>query len=316
MKVTSYVLRRLLESIALILVITVFTFVLISSAPGGPSILLDPNMSPEDAARLREVYGLDRPVHEQYILWLWQVLQGNLGFSLGVGRSVSELISSALPATLLLSGAALLFAVLVAIPLGILAAVNRNSWIDQTVTVVSFFGLSLPVFWYGLMLIIFFSVVLDWLPAGGMYTPGQESFVDLIKHLLLPTLTLGTVNMAQLVRYTRSSMIGVLRQDYVRTARSKGIAETAVIYRHAFRTALVPVVTLLGLLIPRLVGGAAVTESVFSWPGMGRLAVSAAFNRDYPTIMGITLIISVIVIISNLIVDLLYARLDPRVSYG
>lgn len=313
---TLYVLRRLTESLALILIITIFTFILINSAPGGPSILLDPNMSPEDAQRLREVYGLNRPIHEQYVRWLAQILQGNLGFSLGVGRPVSELIGSALPATLLLSGAALLFSILVAIPLGIIAAVKRNTWIDQTITLISFFGLSLPVFWYGLMLIVFFSVMLPWLPAGGMRTPGDDSFVDLALHLLLPTLTLGTSNMAQLVRYTRSAMLGVLTQDYVRTARSKGVAEGAVIFRHAFRTALIPVVTLLGLLIPRLVGGAAVTESVFSWPGMGRLAVSAAFNQDYPTIMGITLIISVVVIITNLVVDLLYARLDPRVSYN
>ncbi|RUT31256.1 ABC transporter permease [Arsenicitalea aurantiaca] len=313
---TGYILRRLGESIALILVITIFTFALISSAPGGPSILLDPNMSPEDTARLRTLYGFDRPVYEQYLLWLWQVLQGNLGFSFGVGRPVSELIASALPATLLLSGAALLVAAIIAIPLGILAAVKRNSWIDQTLTTVSFFGLSLPVFWYGLMLIILFAVILRWLPAGGMFTPGQNSIGNLLLHLILPVVALSTSIMAELVRYTRSAMIGVLRQDYVRTARAKGVAEPVVITRHAFRTAMIPVVTLLGMLIPRLVGGAAVTESVFSWPGMGRLAVSAAFNQDYPTIMGITLVISVVVVVSNLIVDLLYAKLDPRVSYS
>jgi peptide/nickel transport system permease protein len=166
------------------------------------------------------------------------------------------------------------------------------------------------------MLIITFSVMLPWLPAGGMHTPGDRSFADLLAHLALPMITLATVNMAQLVRYTRSAMIGVLRQDYVRTARSKGVSALGVVSLHAFRTALIPVVTLLGLLIPRLVGGAAVTESVFSWPGMGRLAVAAAFNHDYPTIMGITLLISLIVVASNLAVDLLYARLDPRVSYS
>ena len=312
----AYITRRVLESIVLILVITVFTFVLIHSAPGGPSILLDPNMSPEDTARLREVYGLDQPVHIQYLRWLWQVLQGNFGFSLGVGRPVSSLVMTALPATLILSGTALLLALVVAIPVGILAAVYRNTWFDQVITMISFFGLSLPVFWYGLMLIIFFAVMLPWLPAGGMYTPGQESFMDLLAHLLLPMVTLATVNMAQLVRYTRSAMIGVLRQDYVRTARAKGVSQLGVVSLHAFRTALIPVVTLLGLLIPRLVGGAAVTESVFSWPGMGRLAVAAAFRQDYPTIMGITLLISLVVVISNLVVDLLYARLDPRVSYA
>ncbi|MBM9594766.1 ABC transporter permease [Roseitranquillus sediminis] len=311
-----YAIRRLLESLALLMLITLATFVLISSAPGGPSILIDPNMTPEDTERLRAIYGLDRPVWEQYLRWLGQVLQGNLGVSLGVGRPVGELIADALPATLLLSGASLLVAVAVAIPLGIVAAVRRNSWIDRVLTTVSFFGLSLPVFWYGLMLIILFAVLLRWLPAGGMFTPGQGSVIDVALHLILPVIALSTSLMAELVRYTRSAMIGVLRQDYVRTARAKGVAERAVIIRHAFRTALIPVVTLLGLLVPRLIGGAAVTETVFTWPGMGRLAVSAAYNQDYPTIMGITLVVSVTVIISNLIVDLLYAKLDPRVRYG
>ncbi len=310
-----YVLRRLAESVALILLITIFTFALISAAPGGPSILLDPNMTPEDTERLRALYGLDRPVYEQYLRWLWQTVQGNLGYSLGVGRPVSELIARALPATLILSGSALAVAILFAIPLGIIAAVRQNSWLDRMLTTVSFFGLSLPVFWFGLMLIIMFAVLLRWLPAGGMLTPGKGSLADLGLHLILPVIALSTGIVAELVRYTRSSMIGVLGQDYVRTARAKGVAEPVVITKHAFRTALIPVVTLLGMLIPRLVGGAAVTESVFSWPGMGRLAVSAAFNQDYPTIMGITLVISLVVIISNFIVDLVYAKLDPRVSY-
>lgn len=312
----TYVARRIVESVVLILVISVFTFVLIHSAPGGPSILLDPNMTPEDTARLRELYGLDRPVVVQYFSWLGQVVRGNFGFSLGLGRQVSELLAAALPPTLLLSGSALLLALVVAIPVGILAAVKRNTWIDQVVTLVSFFGLSLPVFWYGLMLIIFFAVSLPWLPAGGMVTPGDESWRDVLTHLLLPTITLATVNMAQLVRYTRSAMIGVLRQDYVRTAHAKGVPALRVIGLHGLRNALIPIVTLLGILIPRLVGGAAVTESVFSWPGMGRLAVSAAYRQDYPTIMGITLVISIVVIVSNLLVDLLYSRLDPRVTYG
>jgi peptide/nickel transport system permease protein len=314
--VLSYIVRRFAESIVLIFVITVFTFVLISSAPGGPSVLLDPNMDPSDTARLRAVYGFDDPTIVRYFKWLWQVMQGNLGYSLGVGREVSSLIASALPATLILSGAALALATLVAIPVGVIAAVRRNSWIDQVITTTSFFGLSLPIFWYGLMLIIAFSILLPWLPAGGMITPGDGSAPDILVHLILPAITLATVNMAQLVRYTRSAMITALRQDYVRTARSKGMREARVLNHHALRTALIPIVTLFGLLIPRLVGGAAVTESVFSWPGMGRLAVSAAFRQDYPTIMGITLLISLVVIVSNFVVDLLYARLDPRVSYS
>lgn len=312
---SRFVLRRILESLVLILLITVFTFFLIHSAPGGPSMLLDPSISPADMERMRAAYGLDQPVAVQYVRWLGRLLQGDLGFSLGLGRPVSELVLGALPATLLLSGAALLLAVVIAIPAGIIAAVKRDSLIDQLITGASFFGLSLPVFWYGLILIIVFAVTLNWLPAGGMTTPGAGSFSDLMRHLLLPAITLGTVNMAQLVRYTRSAMLSVLKQEYIRTAHAKGISNSAVTIRHAFRTALIPVVTLLGMLIPRLVGGAAITESVFSWPGLGRLAISAASRQDYPTIMGITLLISIIVIAMNLIVDLLYSRLDPRVSF-
>lgn len=312
---SRFVLRRVLESLVLVLLITIFTFFLIHSAPGGPSILLDPSMSPEDMARLSAAYGLDQPVLVQYFRWLGRLFQGDLGFSLGLGRPVAELVMGALPATLLLSGAALLLALVIAIPAGIIAAIRRDTLLDQIVTGASFFGLSLPVFWYGLILIVIFAVTLNWLPAGGMNTPGDNSFLDTLRHLILPAITLATVNMAQLVRYTRSAMLSVLKQDYIRTARAKGIRESRVINAHAFRTALVPVVTLLGMLIPRLVGGAAITESVFSWPGLGRLAISAASRQDYPTIMGITLLISIIVIVMNLIVDLLYSRLDPRVSY-
>ena len=313
---TTYAVRRGLESIVLVLLITVFTFALIQASPGGPSILLDPNMSPEEVARARALYGLDQPVHVQYLRWLGQLFNANLGYSIGAGRAVSDLISASLPPTLILAGASLILALLLAIPIGVISAIRRGTWVDQVATTISAFGLSIPVFWYGLMLISLFAVNLRWLPAGGMYTIGRESLGDLLLHLVLPVIALGTVNMAQLVRYTRSSMLSVLHQDYVRTARAKGLSERAVVYRHAFRSALIPIVTLLGVLIPRLVGGAAVTESVFSWPGMGRLAVSAAFRRDYPTIMGITLLISLIVIVSNLIVDLMYSRLDPRVRYS
>lgn len=308
--------KRIAESLVLILLITVFTFFLIHSAPGGPSVLLDPSMSPADMEKLRAAYGLDRPVPVQYFRWLGRVLQGDFGFSLGVGRPVSELIMGALPATLLLSGAALLLTMAVALPAGIIAALRKGSWLDQLITGTSFFGLSLPVFWYGLILIVVFAVNLSWLPAGGMNTPGGKGFGDTLLHLVLPAITLGTVNVAQLVRYTRSAMLSAINQDYVRTAKSKGMSAFRVATVHAFRNALIPVITLLGLMIPRLVGGAAITESVFSWPGLGRLAVSAASRHDYPTIMGITLFVSFIVIVTNLVVDLLYSRLDPRVGYN
>ncbi|RMF87541.1 MAG: ABC transporter permease [Nitrospinota bacterium] len=311
-----YLIRRFFQSCILMFIVTVVTFAMILSAPGGPSILLDPNASAEDLARMRRLLGLDDPIHVQYFKWIRNVAQGNLGVSYNIGRPVLDLIRDGLPATLVLAGSALLFAILFGISLGILSAVRRYSLLDHLITVISFFGLSVPVFWYGLMLIMFFAVRLRWLPAGGMFTIGSGfSLLDRLRHLLLPMLVLGTVNMAQIVRYTRSSMLTVLQQDYIKTARSKGIHEARVLYKHALKNACIPVVTIIGLLLPRLVGGAAVTETVFSWPGMGRLAVSAAFERDYPTIMGITLAVSAMVILSNLLTDILYVYLNPRIRY-
>jgi peptide/nickel transport system permease protein len=313
---SKYLVHRLLQSGVLLFVVTLLTFLMILVAPGGPSMLLDPNATAEDLARMRQLLGLDDPAPIQYWKWLRNVLQGNLGVSYSIGRSVFDLIREGLPATLVLAGSALCFAVVFGITLGVLSAVNRYSLFDHVITVISFFGLSVPVFWYGLMLIMFFSVRLHLLPAGGMFTIGEPfSLGDRLEHLCLPMLVLGTVNMAQIVRYTRSSMLTVLGQDYIKTARSKGIAEIKVLYKHALKNACIPVVTIIGLLLPRLVGGAAVTETVFSWPGMGRLAVTAAFERDYPTIMGLTLAVSAMVILSNLLTDMIYVYLNPRIQY-
>ncbi len=285
-------------------------------APGGPSILLDRNMSAEDMARMRTILGLDQPLHVQYARWLVQVARGNLGTSYQAGLPVTEIVGQMLPNTLALSAAALLLSLAVAIPAGIVSAARPYTTLDHTVTFLCFFGISIPVFWYGLMLIVLFSIALGWLPPGGMYTIGApRTALDLLRHLLLPAVVLGTANMALFARYTRSSTMAVMRQDYVRTARSKGLAERTVLYRHAFRNALITVVTVVALQLPRLVGGAAITETVFAWPGMGSLAVRAAFERDYPMIMGITLVISVVVAASNLLVDLVYVYLDPRIRY-
>lgn len=312
-----YVTRRLLETVFLLLLVSLFTFALITNAPGGPAILLDPNMSPEAAEHMKKLLGLDQPFHVQYWRWLMETLQGNLGTSYSVRMSVSEMISLQLPNTLILSAVALIVSVLLSIPLGILSATRRNSWIDVGTTFISFFGLSVPVFWYGLMLVIIFAVKLPWLPAGGMYSDtGNKELLDLAKHLVLPVTVLATANMAQLVRYTRSSMLSVLHEDYVRTAKAKGVTPTKVVYKHALRNALIPIVTVVGLLLPRLVGGAAITETVFAWPGMGQMAVRAAFDRDYPVIMGVTLIISMVVISANLLVDILYIYIDPRIRYS
>jgi peptide/nickel transport system permease protein len=311
-----YLSRRLFQTAALLLVVSVVVFALILQAPGGPSILLDRNLGADEIARMRALLGLDQPLYVQYARWLRQVLSGNLGVSYTAGLPVREIIGQMLPNTLVLSLAALLLSLGVAIPAGVATAARPYTTFDHAVTFLCFFGVSIPVFWYGLMLIVLFSIVLGWLPPGGMYTiGGPRDLADLGRHLVLPAAVLGTANMAIFARYTRSSTMAVLREDYVRTARSKGLRERAVLYRHAFRNALITIVTVVGLQLPRLVGGAAITETVFAWPGMGSLAVRAAFERDYPMIMGITLVISTVVAASTLVIDLVYVYVDPRIRY-
>ncbi|MDR7521575.1 MAG: ABC transporter permease [Armatimonadota bacterium] len=311
-----YLIRRLIQTAVLLLVVSVVVFALVLLAPGGPSILLDRSMGAEEMARMRSLLGLDQPLYVQYTRWLAQVLRGNMGVSYQAGLPVLEIIGQMLPNTLVLSAAALALALAVAIPAGVVTAARPYTAVDHAVTFFCFFGVSIPVFWYGLMLIVLFSVVLNWLPPGGMYTiGGPRTLADLGRHLVLPAVVLGTANMALFTRYTRSSVMAVLRQDYLRTARAKGLGQRSVLYKHALRNALITIVTVVALQLPRLVGGAAITETVFAWPGMGSLAVRAAFERDYPMIMGITLVISTVVAASNLLVDLVYVYLDPRIRY-
>jgi peptide/nickel transport system permease protein len=314
--VTTYLVRRLLQTAVLLLVVSLVVFALVTQAPGGPAILLDRNMGPAEIAEMRALLGLDQPVPVQYVRWLGQVVRGNLGVSYQAGVPVLEIIRQMLPNTLLLSAAALVLSLVVAVPAGLVSAVRPYSATDHAVTLVALFGVSVPTFWYGLMLIVLFSVTLGWLPPGGMQTIGVPTrWLDVARHLCLPAVVLGTANMALVARYTRSATMDVLRQDYVRTARAKGLSEPVVVYRHALRNALLTIVTVVGLQLPRLVGGAAITETVFAWPGMGSLAVRAAFERDYPMIMGITLVISAVVAASSLLVDLLYLWIDPRIRY-
>jgi peptide/nickel transport system permease protein len=314
--VTGYLVRRLLQTGVLLLVVSLVVFALVTQAPGGPAILLDRNMAPEDIARMRAVLGLDQPLPVQYARWLGQVLRGNLGVSYQAGVPVLEIIGQMLPNTLVLSAAALVLTLVVAVPAGVISAARPYSATDHGVTLLALFGISVPTFWFGLMLIVLFSVALGWFPPGGMRTIGAPaSLLDLARHLVLPAVVLGSANMALVARYTRSATLAVLREDYVRTARAKGVPERDVLYRHALRNALLTVVTVVGLQLPRLVGGAAITETVFAWPGMGSLAVRAAFERDYPMIMGITLVISAVVALSSLLVDMLYVYIDPRIQY-
>jgi peptide/nickel transport system permease protein len=274
-------------------------------------------MSAEDRATLTHNLGLDQPVYVQYARWLVGVAHLDLGRSFGTRQPVATVIFERLPATALLGLASLALALGVAVPAGILAARRQGSWLDRGLMFASLVGLSIPSFWLAIVLILVGAVTLRALPSGGMVTPGEPFSVgDLVKHLLLPTIVLALLTMAELAKYTRSSVLGVLRRDYVRTARGKGLPERTILLRHTLRNALVPVVTVIGLLLPRLVGGAVVTETVFSWPGIGRLSVMAAFQRDYPVVMGVTLMVSVVVVLSSLLVDVLYAYLDPRIRLG
>jgi peptide/nickel transport system permease protein len=313
----SYVLRRLAFAVLMLVGVSMILFAIMRVAPGGPeAVLVGGEFSAEAAAQIRQRLGLDRPLALQYMTWAGAALRGDLGRSFKTGDPVVTLIADRLPPTLQLTGGALLFAIVVAVPLGVLAAVRRGTLWDTLGSAVSLFGVSFPSFWLGIMLILLFSEALPWLPPSGLAEYGREADVlSRLRHAILPTLTLGLIQMAAVMRFTRSSLLEALRQDYVRTARAKGVTDGRVVWRHALRNALIPVVTVIGLSLPTLVGGAVLTETVFAWPGIGRLAVGAVFERDYPVIMGVNLVVAVVVVGANLLTDLAYTVIDPRISY-
>lgn len=312
-----YVIQRLLASFAVLLVVVTVTFAMVQLAPGGLSILMNPNLPPAEAERLARNLGLDRPVLVQYGQWIGNFLTGDLGQSLSYGgRSVLRMVSERLPATLLLGAAAALVTLLIGVPLGILAARRQDGPIDQIVSLLASIGLATPNFWLGILLIVLFSVQLGWLPSSGMRTIGGDSGpLDMLRHLAMPVIVLSTSSLAELVRYTRSSWLETIRLDYILVARSKGLSERAVDRRHVLKNALIPVITVFGVSLPRLVGGSAIVETLFSWPGLGQLAVDASLRRDTPLILGITVFVSVAVILANLLIDLIYPLLDPRIQY-
>jgi len=313
----TYVAKRIGFAVLMLVGVSIILFTIMRLAPGGPeAVLVGGEFSQEAAAQIRQRLGLDRPLVLQYASWAGAALRGDLGRSFKTGDAVTVLILDRLGPTLQLTGCALAFALVVAVPLGVLAAVRRGSIWDTFGSSVSLFGVSFPSFWLGIMLILLFSEVLGLLPASGLSEYGREGDVAArVRHLVLPTLTLGLIQMAAFMRFTRSSLLEVLRQDYVRTARAKGLSGTRVVWRHALRNALIPVITVVGLSLPALVGGAVLTETVFAWPGIGRLAVGAVFERDYPVIMGVNLMIAAVVITANLVTDLAYCVIDPRISY-
>jgi peptide/nickel transport system permease protein len=311
----GYIVRRLGHAAITLVIVTVVTFLLVSLAPGGFVIESAIGMSPEDLARIRTNLGLDLPVHVQYWRWATGLVRGDLGRSLVAGQPVLSLIGERLPNTIQLASVALVVAIVVGILLGLLCAVRVYSWYDNVASALTFVGIAMPSFWLGILLILLFSVQLKWLPSSGLASAGAEGdFGDRVKHMLMPALVLAASSTPQILRFTRSSLLEVLSQEYVQTARAKGMPEWVVLFRHALRNALIPVITLVGLQLPRLVGGAAITETVFGWPGIGRLAVDSAFRGDYPVILGITIVVSVVVLLSSLVVDLLYAVVNPRIT--
>jgi len=314
----QYIIRRLIQIIPIVIGITIVTFFLIKMCPGNPLkvMLFNPDIKPEERARLERLYGLDQPIHIQYFKWLIRLLQGDLGWSLYTSRPVTKHILERIGPTALLAGITLFLSFLIAIPFGILSATKQYSLLDYSSTVIIFFGMSLPIYFLGLVAIYIFAVKLGILPTSGMKTLGVPfSIWDRIKHLVLPLSVLTFYQIAPFVRYARSSMLEVIREDYVRTARSKGLSERDVLYKHALRNALIPIVTIFGLSIPFIFNGAYITETIFAWPGMGRLAVGAVFQRDYPILMGTTLVSAILVLLGNLIADILYAVVDPRIRY-
>jgi peptide/nickel transport system permease protein len=315
----SFFLRRLLSVIPVVLIITFTTFLLMQLLPGGPLAAYEnnPEISQEDIERLRHEMGLDRPIHIQYFSWLKNFVRGDWGYSFVTKRPVLTQILERLPNTLYLTGFSLIAALLIAIPAGIISATRQYSFFDHITTTLTYVGRSMPVYYSGLLLIIIFSIWLRWFPSGGMYTLGEEfSLIDSLKHLFLPMLSLSTLIAAKYVRFLRTSMLEVIHQDYIRTAAAKGLSERMIIYKHAFRNAAIPLVTVVAIDLPVLFAGALFTETVYSWPGMGRLFVDSAIRFDYSVVMGIVAAIAFLVVISNLIADIVYGILDPRITYN
>jgi len=314
----AYLVRRLGQAALLLVAVSMIGFAVLHLAPGGPmaQFSLGSNMSQEDLDRIARQLGLDRPLPVQYAEWFWRMLGGNWGVSYRDGQSVLHVIGSHLGATLELMLTATLLAVVIGCWIGILGAIRRYSVFDYLATIGAMIMLSIPTFWFGLVTIYIFSVELDWLPAGNRHTIGDGSLLDMLHHLIAPALVLALVETAIWSRFMRSSMLDVVNQDYIRTARAKGLPEWRVLSGHALRNALLPMITVAGLQLPTLLGGALVTETVFTWPGMGRLFLDSIEYRDYPVVMGILMFSASLVLIGNLLADTLYAVADPRIRLG
>lgn len=300
----QYFLQKLIDLVLTMLLVSSFVFVILRLTGDPVSIVLPPEATEEMVAQMRHTLGLDAPMHVQYARFLLNAIQGDMGNSLHYHQPAIDLIANALPATIQLAGAAMVLTVLIALPLGILAAVYHNSWLDRLVLVLTLFGQSIPFFWFGLILIIVFAVDLGWVPTSGYGTPGQ---------LVLPALTLAAYAIAQVARIVRSSMLDALNQNYVRTARAKGLRESTVLAIHVFKNAAIPIVTIVGLHFGILLGGTVVTETIFAWPGLGRLIVNGISLRDFPVVQAAVLYLALIFVLINTLVDISYGFLDPTI---
>lgn len=308
--------KRAVIAIPTVILVSIIVFALQKLLPGDPLLTLaGEERDPEVLAYLREQYRLNDPIYIQYFVWVGQVLQGDFGFSLRTGIPVTTLILQKLPVTLQLATMAMFWAMLIGIPVGILAAVRKGTWVDYIASVFALSGVSIPNFWLGILLIFFISVKMQWLPASG-YVPPQEDLVQSLRTMLMPSIVLGTALAGQLMRHTRSAMIGVLKTDYIRTARAKGLLPAIVIYKHALRNALVPIVTLLTLIFGELIAGAVLTEQIFTIPGFGKLIVDGVFTRDYAVVQGVVLVTAIGFILMNLVADVLYVLINPRLRYS
>jgi len=315
--VGPFLARRLLHLGPVLLGVSLIVFLVLHLAPGDPAeIMLGANANKEDLARLRAQLGLDQPLYVQYLTWISHVARGDLGRSLWMKRPVLGEVLERFKATLLLTGSALLLSTLGGLALGIASATRANSLLDRLSGVASLFGASMPVFWLGIVLMVIFSLWLGWLPASGMYAPyGGGGLRDLLTHLVLPAVTLAAASVTIIARLTRATMLETLGQDYVRTARAKGLGERMVVWRHALKNALIPIVTVVGVQAGYLLGGAVLTETVFAWPGVGTLVVQGILARDMPLVQGGVLMIALSFVLVNLAVDTLYAWLDPRIKF-
>ena len=303
----EYTVRRILVALPAILGVIVVVFLMVRLAPGDPALLLAGEFADQETIeRVRERFGLDKSLPEQFAAFVGNLAQGDLGRSTRTNRLVTDDLRTFFPNTLELALAGITVAFLIGIPAGVISAIRRNSWVDAVVTFIALLGVSMPVFWFGLLAILFFSVDLGWFPVAGRGT---------FSHLVLPAITLGVSSTAIITRMTRSSMLEVLDQDFVRTARAKGVLNRSLIIKHALRNALVPVITVAGLEFGRLLAGAVLTETVFTWPGIGRLLVDSILARDYPVVQGAVMLIAISFILVNLVVDLVYGVIDPRIRY-